>query len=1096
MNAKKTWRGRVKSILAAATVGLLAVGGVALAPATANAAPNTTLALTATPSEGSLSITADVADIPEESPGVYVTLIEKGTLAEVSDVNPYAKLIRKAEFVDQAGSATLTVPAADLDPSKDYEVIAWPHMSFPSEANLYASADLVLTEADWDILVPAPAPAPTTLALTATPSEGSLSITADVADIPEESPGVYVTLIEKGDLASVAESNPYAKLIRKAEFVDQTGSETLTVPAADLDPSKDYEVIAWPHMSFPSEANLYASADLVLSEADWDILVPAEEVAPSLTIGATEVANERVDFTFEGRGFHDIPQVGPSVHVYLGLIEEGADLSEIEQTTDMLSVAVDVLEDGTFGPEQLWENNVFSIDADKLDRTKNYQVISWPARSNPTPENLYATADVEIDWDALFPEEQPVVDPQLTVTPSTDVDPAGQTVTVTGEGYNPNQAIYVFLCGDIELPTDLWTHALGCRDGAVVVYENGAVDNNDNPRANQFSEDGSFEVEFDVKQLNEGATAVFTAANHTGMQNREQDAKTVLEFAEPAPVYNPELTVTPNTDLDPAGATVTVSGEGYNPNQAIYVTPCADIPLEDVDFQFINSGCTSGAILVWNHGANRGVEFDENGSFEATMTVTPRANADVTALYTIANHTAQNDRGQDAKAALGFAPAHETTTTVVSPTVNAAYGDEVELVASVTPANATGTVTFFADGEQLGESQTRITGDVTLRTSDLPAGENQVTAVFTPANANSFEESTSSALTVDVAKASTSTSVEVAPTAPAYGDELTLTATVAPAAAGSVEFFNGTDSIDTATVEAGVAEISLSDLDAGDHEITAVFSSSDDNYEGSTSEAVTVTVAKAQTSVELNAPATVERGTTTQLTASVAPAVPGTVAFFSDDEQIGEPVEVENGVASIETGELENEEYAFSAVFTPADGDNYEGSDAEQSVQTLDHSAAQITIDGEKPGEVTAGTRVVLQAGPFAEGTKVSATVHSDPIELGTKTVDANGSVSFAWSVPADFRGDHQIVFTTDGGTEVSADFTVVAGAPSNNGDDNQGDDATTVSNTGNGDQGNKSALAATGADSLAGMAAASLLVLLVGTGLLLAARRKQALQD
>ncbi|WP_449277111.1 Ig-like domain-containing protein [Leucobacter sp. GX24907] len=143
---------RLRSLIAAATTALLVATGLAVAPVAAQAVPaKATLKLTVTQAENNLSITSDVANIPLDSPGVYVTLIEKGTLADVGEVNPYAKLIRKAEFVNQAGSATLTIPVADVDRSKSYEVIAWPHMTFPTETNLYASAD---ANFDWDALFP------------------------------------------------------------------------------------------------------------------------------------------------------------------------------------------------------------------------------------------------------------------------------------------------------------------------------------------------------------------------------------------------------------------------------------------------------------------------------------------------------------------------------------------------------------------------------------------------------------------------------------------------------------------------------------------------------------------------------------------------------------------------------------------------------------------------------------------------------------------------------------------------------------------------------------------------------------------------------
>uniref|UniRef100_UPI001C222941 HtaA domain-containing protein n=1 Tax=Leucobacter chinensis TaxID=2851010 RepID=UPI001C222941 len=126
--------------------------------------------------------------------------------------------------------------------------------------------------------------------------------------------------------------------------------------------------------------------------------------------------------------------------------------------------------------------------------------------------------------------------PKLSVSPNLDLDPSGDTVTVKGEGYNPEQGIYVFLCADTELPTDLFTHALGCTDGAATV-------GNAPWSKNKFTADGSFEFEMNVKQLGGGATSLFTAADHTAQDDRSQDAKATLKFADGS--TEPEVPVGP-----------------------------------------------------------------------------------------------------------------------------------------------------------------------------------------------------------------------------------------------------------------------------------------------------------------------------------------------------------------------------------------------------------------------------------------------------------------------------------------------------------------------------------------------------------------------
>ncbi|MGO1316429.1 MAG: hypothetical protein ACTMIR_05285, partial [Cellulomonadaceae bacterium] len=243
-------------------------------------------------------------------------------------------------------------------------------------------------------------------------------------------------------------------------------------------------------------------------------------------------------------------------HAYFTLIEKDSDLSEVGQADTAISATV--APDGTV-------SDVLSVPADELVEGTSYEVISWPSRSFPTAETLYARADITIDWAVLFPVEEPVFEPSLSVDPASDLDPEGDTVTVTGTGYNPAQGIYVFICEDVDLPADLWALALGCRDGATVIYPSDDITDG----RVKFDEDGAFKFEFDVQQLNEGATSIYTAANHTASTDRGQDAKATLAFAEAQPEpAQPNFTadVTENAD---EGIDIAIEGSGYDDVQAL-----------------------------------------------------------------------------------------------------------------------------------------------------------------------------------------------------------------------------------------------------------------------------------------------------------------------------------------------------------------------------------------------------------------------------------------------------------------------------------------------------------------------------------------------
>jgi hypothetical protein len=116
---------------------------------------------------------------------------------------------------------------------------------------------------------------------------------------------------------------------------------------------------------------------------------------------------------------------------------------------------------------------------------------------------------------------------------------------------------------------------------------------------------------------------------------------------------------------------------------------------------------------------------------------------------------------------------------------------------------------------------------------------------------NACGSATSTAATLTVNKRDTATSVSLTGgTNPStYGDLLTFTATVSGTGAGagnpsggSVEFFDGLASLGTQTLSGGTAAVTTSALTAGAHSITAVFTSSDANFNGSASGALSQTV--------------------------------------------------------------------------------------------------------------------------------------------------------------------------------------------------------------------------------------------------------------
>lgn len=543
----------------------------------------------------------------------------------------------------------------------------------------------------------------------------------------------------------------------------------------------------------------------------------------------------------------------------------------------------------------------------------------------PADEGAFATSTSSAV--VVNVSEAPTFSPELSVEPAVDLDPAGETVTVTGEGYNPDQAIYVFLCEDIELPTNLWDHALGCRTGSIVVYPQSET----NPDRLKFDADGSFEVEYEVKQLNDGATSVFTAANHTAMSDRTQDAKATLAFAAPA-------------------------------SEAV-----------------------------------------------------------------------------------------ETTTTLDASATEIAEGESVDLSATVDPAEAAGSVQFKNGDENLGAAQDVEDGEAELTTDELPAGENSITAVFTPADAEAFTASTSNVITVTVEGEE----------APVANPELTVTPS--------------------------------EDLDPSEEHVLNITGT---GYvgEGAANGAYVLFGEKSVWSGNGPLP------TDGWVSLTWVPAAQFTDGEFSTTLTVPanelDPA-LEYHVATSAAHGLALTDRSLDAFHDVTVAQPDEGSDPETPV---------VKINGSEGGSVQQGDDVDFSVSPVDEGTEFGVTIHSDPVDLEDLAVaDENGVATAAWTVPADFEtGEHTVVFAdTASDTAYEGTFTVTA-ADSSGGDDEQGSDEQGSDEQGSDEQGDgtdsadsaeSGGLAQTGLGSeMSLMLIAGAVMLLTAAGLMLAGRREKAL--
>ena len=128
------------------------------------------------------------------------------------------------------------------------------------------------------------------------------------------------------------------------------------------------------------------------------------------------------------------------------------------------------------------------------------------------------------------------------------------------------------------------------------------------------------------------------------------------------------------------------------------------------------------------------------------------------------------------------------TSLLVSPNT-APAGSTVTLIATVTPAAATGTVTFFDGTTQIGQAINVNNGSAGTTVSTFTVGTHSLTAVYS--GDPNLAPSTSSPVNLTVNQ-NTALSLSANPNPATFGQNVTITATANPSSAtGTVTFLDG-----------------------------------------------------------------------------------------------------------------------------------------------------------------------------------------------------------------------------------------------------------------------------------------------------------------
>jgi hypothetical protein len=284
-----------------------------------------------------------------------------------------------------------------------------------------------------------------------------------------------------------------------------------------------------------------------------------------------------------------------------------------------------------------------------------------------------------------------------------------------------------------------------------------------------------------------------------------------------------------------------------------------------------------------------------------------------------------------------FTPTNSTTyatvTLTASLTVGAATAN-VALVASANPVLATNPVTFtatvtatsgtptgsvnFYDGTTLLASATLSSGKASYTISSLAATTHSITAVYS--GDGNFVSVTSSAVSLAVNKATPAVTLVSSVNPVLVSNPITFTATVTATSGtptGSVNFYDGTTLLASATLSSGKASYTISNLAAATHSITAVYGG-DGNFVSVTSSAVSLAVNKATPAVTLVSsvnPVLVTNPVTFTATVTATSGTPTGSVNFYDGTTLLASATLSSGKASYTTSSLAAATHSITAVY-------------------------------------------------------------------------------------------------------------------------------------------------------------------------------------
>jgi Bacterial Ig-like domain (group 3) len=354
-----------------------------------------------------------------------------------------------------------------------------------------------------------------------------------------------------------------------------------------------------------------------------------------------------------------------------------------------------------------------------------------------------------------------------------------------------------------------------------------------------------------------------------------------------------------------------------------------------------------------------------------------------------------------------------TGTVAVTSSVNpSAYTQSVTFTATV-PTGASGTVSFFDGGTQVGAAVLIASGAATTSTSTLSVGTHSITATYS--GDSNYTSATSAAISQVVGKGASGLTLASAPNPSNFGSNVTFTATLATGATGSVTFYDGSTSIGVKAATSGTAVFSTSTLTAGTHSITAQYAG-DTNFNSLTSNIVSQVVNKngAISPVLTSSLNPATYGASVVFTATMPINASGLVTFLDGSTSIGTGT-LTAGVATLPISTLTAGTHSITASYA---GDaNYAASVSNAVSEVINKQTSEtITLTSSlNPAAFSASVTFSATVPNSATGT---VTFYDGATSIGTGTVTA-GVATFATSTLS--VGTHTITATYGGDPNYSS---------------------------------------------------------------------------